>query len=103
MGQAAMIPAEPLLDPTRPPAGFEVSEQRGDVRQPEGLPRLTGIKRGRGVATVILNGRAVAVGESIDGYELTFIAADHVKLSRQGAELELPLLPNVKKALRKGH
>jgi len=53
--------------------------------------RLMGISNGRQGSRVMINGKVLKVGDEIDGYIVSAIAADYVELNRDGKDLTLRL------------
>lgn len=100
-GLVPVYAAETLLDPTRPPTDFESSEDSAEV-ETAGVPKLTGVKVGRGTRLAILNGTPAKEGEMVAGYEVAAIGERQVTLRHEGSEIELQLLPNIKKEAHKG-
>jgi len=96
----AAASAETLRDPTRPPAGYEVPGQNGQTEV--AMPRISGVRIGKAGRLVMLDGKAAKVGDVVGGYEVIDIKRDKVRLRRNGAEMDVPLLPNVQKEKRKG-
>lgn len=85
---------ETLYDPTRPPAAAVHVEGTTVDAAP---PRLSAIITEAGERRAILNGVAVKPGDSTAGYEVAAIEPGRVKLRHNGALIELPLLPGVRK------
>lgn len=81
-------------DPTRPPIGYEGDQAGGQAGRE--LPKLSAIRIGRAGRVAVIGGAAVSVGETVAGYRVQAIEPGKVTLLRNGAELELPLWPQIK-------
>ncbi|NJD06080.1 MAG: hypothetical protein FIA97_06235 [Methylococcaceae bacterium] len=98
---ARFLVAADWADPMRPPAGFEGGEAGGQAGRE--LPKLSAIRIGPSGRVAVIGGAAVSVGETVAGYQVLAIEPGKVTLLRNGAELELPLWPQIRKTRTKGH
>jgi len=91
---AGAAPAEPLqglTDPMQPPTEQRAAAADPAAPEPGAGLRLQGIRSdGRGRVAVV-NGKAVRVGEDVEGATVTGIGRDSVTLSRDGRSSELKL------------
>jgi hypothetical protein len=92
--------AEDLVDPTRPPAGYE--EVPATAAEDGPPPRVSAIQIGAHARHAVVNGRAARVGETVDGFEIVAIEPGRMTLRRNGKLSEVPLLQAVRITTRKG-
>lgn len=74
---------EKVVIPEAPPEAVEETTET-PVQKP--LPRFTGVAQSGGQAIAFLDGRLIAVGESMDGYEVVEIANESVVLRDANGE-----------------
>jgi hypothetical protein len=94
--------AQPLPDPTRPPAAALVprtavlgeSEGAGDERGRAASlpPRLQGVLTAPGRTHALLEGRVVQLGETLQGFQLVAIRPDGVTLEAPGRKVDVTLM-----------
>lgn len=82
--------AQPLADPTRPPAEGPADRGREEARAPSRLQSVL-ISSRRSVA--VIDGRAVQLGERLDGARVVSIEPAQVTLQRGSVRERLTLLP----------
>ena len=84
-------PLQGLADPMRPPAVQRATIAGPAAPEPAAGLRLQGIRSdGRG-RLAVLNGKAVRVGQEVEGATVTGIGRDSVTVSRDGRSSELKL------------
>lgn len=82
--------AQPLADPTRPPAAGAADPAQGETAAPARLQSVL-ISPHRSVA--VIDGRAIGLGERVGGATLVSIAPAEVILQRGAERQTLKLLP----------
>ncbi|MCX8003700.1 MAG: MSHA biogenesis protein MshK [Burkholderiaceae bacterium] len=96
---AGAAAAEPLVDPTRPPAGYGAAAAAAPATPAP--PRLTMIVRGPDDRyRAVIDGRSVRVGDVVGGARVDRITDHAVVLARDGARTTLELLPEAARAVR---
>ncbi|MBS1211820.1 MAG: hypothetical protein H6R26_436 [Proteobacteria bacterium] len=91
------ICAAEMADPTRPPPELSTG---GVAVAP--LPRVTAIVIGKYRRHALLNGKEIVrAGERWADMEVVAIDPGRVTVRRGGQLIELPLVPNVKKSMKK--
>lgn len=90
--------AQPLLDPTRPPASLDPVPQ-GNVSAPASAPVLQSVLISAGRRVAIISGQTVRLGEKFGEARVTKITESEVVL-RSGTEVQtLKLFPGIEKRL----
>lgn len=79
--------AQEEFDPTKPSQAEGSSEEYGDSVNSHGV-YLNGIFARKTGYTVILNGKVLHVGDSIEGYKITAITKDSVTLKSNASKTE---------------
>jgi hypothetical protein len=87
--------AQPLRDPTQPPAAF--SAPAGTARAPVETFKPQHLIVVDGVRYLIWNHRRYAVGETVDGARIERISEDEVWLRRADGLRKLPLYSGIEK------
>lgn len=94
---AAQAAAQPLSDPTRPPAAAE--EQKGERALGE-RPGLQSILISSGRKFAVIDGQTISIGQKFGDATLVAIRADEVVLRKAGRNEVLKLYPEVDKKHR---
>jgi len=90
LGPAAVRAA--VDDPMRPPADVLQARLTGAAPVPQ-VSQVQAIKRQNGVATALVTGRWVRVGDALEGGRITHITDRGVTLAKGSERLLLPLGP----------
>jgi MSHA biogenesis protein MshK len=94
---SAVVAAQAIKDPTRPPAGFGAAAETAATAAHAGGPVLQSVMLSPTRRAAIISGQMVSRGESYGDAVLTEVAEDHVVLNRGGSLQILKMYPGAEK------